>query len=87
MTIHSTLAILLNKNFNEFKALSDAKCDRLIKNHDQLHLLVIDEISLVGNKMLSFINHRLQIIKQVHHQFMGGINVIMTSYFYQVPLV
>jgi hypothetical protein len=36
--------------------------DSLIKNYYQLHLIVIDEISLVGSKMLSFIDHRLQII-------------------------
>jgi len=42
-----------------------------------LHLLVIDEISLVGNIMLSFIDYRLQIIKQVHNQFIGGIDVCL----------
>ncbi len=59
MTIHSTFAIPLNKNFNELKTLSDEKCDSLIRNYDQLHLLVIDEISLVGNRMLSFVDPRL----------------------------
>jgi DNA replication protein DnaC len=59
MTIHSTLTIPLNKNFNELKALSNEKCDNLIKKYDQLHLLVIDEISLVGNRMLSFVDPRL----------------------------
>jgi len=43
MNIISTLAIPLNKNFNELKTLNDEKCDSLIKNYDQLHLLVIDE--------------------------------------------
>jgi hypothetical protein len=86
MTIHLALTIRLNKKFNEFKALSDKKCDNLIKNHDQLHLLVIDDISLVGNRMLSFIDYKLQIIKQVHNQFMGGIDVIMTSDFCQACL-
>jgi hypothetical protein len=59
MTIHSSLAIHLNKNFNELKALTDENQDSLLKYNDQLHLLVISEISLVGNKMLSFIVHRL----------------------------
>jgi uncharacterized radical SAM superfamily protein len=56
-TIHSTLPIPLNKNFNELKALSDEKHDNLIKHYDQLFLLIINEISLVGNRMLSFIEH------------------------------
>jgi hypothetical protein len=42
---------------------------------------VINEISLVGNVMLTFIDHRLHILEQVHDQFMGGINVIMTCNF------
>ncbi len=37
--------------------------------------------------MLSFIDSRLCIIKQVHDDFMGGLNVIMLSDFYQAPLV
>jgi hypothetical protein len=43
ITIHSTLVIPLNKNFNELKTFSDEKHDSLIINYDQLHLLVIDE--------------------------------------------
>ncbi len=48
---------------------------------------MIDEISLVGNVILTFIDHRLQILEQVHDQFMGGLNLIMTGNFYQVHLV
>ncbi len=32
MTTHSTFVVLLNKNFNELKALSDENHDSLIKN-------------------------------------------------------
>jgi len=48
ITIHSTLAILLNKIFNELKTLNNEKHDTLINTYDQLWLFVIDEISLVG---------------------------------------
>ncbi len=44
-----------------------------------------DEVSLVGNRMLSFIDRRLRIIKQVHNEFMCGLDVIMTGDFYQAP--
>lgn len=61
--------------------------DSLIKIYDQLCLIVIDEISLVGSKMLSFIDRRLQIIKQNHNDFTGGLDVIMTNNLFQMPLV
>jgi hypothetical protein len=48
---------------------------------------MINEISLVGNVMLTFIDHRLHILEQVHDRFMGGFNVIMTCNFYQVHFV
>ncbi len=35
--------------------------------------------------MLTFIDHKLHIIKQVHNEFMGGLNVIMIGEFYQTP--
>jgi hypothetical protein len=87
MGIYSTLAISLNTIFNELKTLSNENHDSLLKNNDQLHLLIINDISLLGNKMLSFIDHRLRIIKHVHNQLMGGFNVIMASDFYQTPMV
>jgi hypothetical protein len=37
--------------------------------------------------MLSFIDCKLRIIKQVHNQFMGNFDVIMIGDFYQTPLV
>jgi hypothetical protein len=49
--------------------------------------LIIDKISLVSNKMLTFIDCRLCVIKQVHNEFMGGFDVIMTCDFWQAPLV
>lgn len=50
----------------------------LIKTYDQLHLL-INEIFLIKNRMLTFICHKLPIIKQVHNQFMDGFHVSRTS--------
>ncbi len=71
------LAIPLNKKYNELKALSDEKRDNLIKTYDQLQMLIINEISLIGNIMLTFIDHKLCDIKQTHNKFVGGLNVIM----------
>ncbi len=52
-----------------------------------MQILVIDEISLISNRMLTFIDRKLCDIKQVHKKFMGGFNVIMTCDFYQTPPV
>jgi hypothetical protein len=46
-------------------------------------MLVIIEISLVGNKMLIFVDYKLVDIKETLKEFMGGLDVIMTSDFYQ----
>jgi hypothetical protein len=69
----------------ELNALSDERHDTFIKTCDRLCLFVMDEIYLVGNKMISFIDCRLCIIKPVHNEIMGGLDVIMTSDFYQGP--
>jgi hypothetical protein len=64
--------------------VNDEKCDILIKTYDQLQLIVVDEIALVGYRKLSFIDRRLLVIKQVYKEFMNGLDVIMTNDFYQV---
>jgi len=35
--------------------------------------------------MLAFIDYKLQVKKQVHNQFMGGLDVIIIGNFYQAP--
>lgn len=49
--------------------------------------LIIDKISLVSNKMLTFIDCRLCVIKQMRIEFMAGFDAIMTCDFLQAPLV
>ncbi len=49
-TIHFSFAILINKNFNEFKTLNDERCDILITTYTQLQPLIINEIYLVRNR-------------------------------------
>jgi hypothetical protein len=61
--IHSAVAIPLNKNLTKLNALSDERWDIFIKTYDQLCLLVINEVFLVGNIMLSFIDRKPHIIK------------------------
>jgi hypothetical protein len=50
-------------------------------------LLLINEISLINDRMLTFIDCKLRIIKQLHNEFMGGLDVIMIGDFYQTPSI
>ncbi len=77
-----TIVISLNKNLNELNTFIDEKSNRLIKMHNELCLIIIDEILLVKNKIIAFIDCRLCVIKQIHKQQMGGLDVIMTTYFF-----
>jgi hypothetical protein len=49
--------------------------------------MVLDEISLIGKKILKFIDLRLRSIKCVHTIFFGNLNVIIIGDFYQAQLV
>ncbi len=77
----------LNKNYNELKALSDKKPNILIKPFHQLQMLIINEVLLIGNRMLTFIDHKLHDIKQAHNKFMGGLDVNTIGDFYKASLV
>jgi hypothetical protein len=46
---------------------------------------VIDEISLVGARMINVINNRLKSIKHIQNKLFCGLDFIMTSDFYQAP--
>ncbi len=48
---------------------------------------MIDEISLIGGEMLNVIDNRLKSIKHIQNKFFGGVDVFMTSDFYQTPFV
>lgn len=48
-TIHFPLAIPLNRGIHELESFPNGKNCIIIKSHDQLCLLIINEISLIGN--------------------------------------
>jgi hypothetical protein len=48
---------------------------------------VINEISLVGARIFNVIDNKLRSIKLIQNKIFGGVDVIMTSDFYQAPLV
>ncbi len=84
-TIHSSLSMPFN--YKDLSSLSSEWLDNLIKKYDQLQLMVLDEISSMGKKLLKFTNLQLRSIKSVHTKFFGNIDVIITSDFYQIQFV
>ncbi len=63
-TTHLALSIPLNKSIHDFKPLDDERCDILIKKYAQVKLSILDETSLIGSRMFSFNDKRLQLIKR-----------------------
>ncbi len=48
---------------------------------------MIDQISLAGARMFNVIDNRLQSIKHIQNKFFSGVDVIITSDFYQALCV
>ncbi len=83
MTIHSILKMLPNRNSKEYTKLSKEQKAALRLKFANLHTIIIDEISMVGNRMFRDINLRLQEIKGNKRLF-GGLNVIIFGDLYQL---
>jgi hypothetical protein len=47
---------------------------------------VINKISFVDARIFNVINNRLRSIKHIQNNLFGGVDVIMTSDFYEAPL-
>jgi hypothetical protein len=79
LTIHLTLNILVQQSLPSLPNLSLDSLNKLTCQYEQLQLVVIDEISLVGAKMFDVIYNRLRSIKNIQNKFFGGVDVIITS--------
>jgi hypothetical protein len=82
VTLHNAFQIKPSRN----KLIQTLSCDirnTLQMKYRNLSIAMIDEISMVENKMLSLLNSRLQIIKG-NHQLFGGISIIAIGDFYQL---
>ncbi|KAJ8048298.1 ATP-dependent DNA helicase PIF1 [Holothuria leucospilota] len=85
LTIHSAFQIDPNRGYNFLKLNSD-KLNSLQVKYRHLQVVIIDEISMVGNKQLLFINERLKEIKQNQQPF-GGVHIIAVGDLYQLKPV
>ena len=84
-TLHSLFHIPANQDFS-YKPLTSDVLNTYQCKYRHLKLLVIDEISMVGNKMLNYINRRLQQIMGSSDMF-GGLSVIAVGDLFQLKPV
>jgi len=82
LIIHSTLNILVQQSLFSILNLSSDSLNRFTCRYEQLQLVVINEISLVGARMFNVINNKLKSIKHIESNFFGGVDVIMIGDYY-----
>ncbi|XP_033725275.1 uncharacterized protein LOC117315237 [Pecten maximus] len=85
-TIHTAFKILPNRGYQSYHVDSDTLNSLRVKYRD-LSIVIIDEVSMVGNKMFSLINECLQRIKGNQKQLFGGVSVILIGDLYQLKPV
>lgn len=85
-TIHCAFHIPANQSLSTYNKLSWDTLNTLRSKYINLKWIIFDEISMVSNNMLKYINFRLQEIKSNSLLF-GGINIIAVGDFYQLKPV
>ncbi|XP_071855229.1 uncharacterized protein [Apostichopus japonicus] len=84
-TIHSALLIPASQGFH-YKALTSDKLNSLRVKFRNLKIIFIDEISMVGNGMFTYIDKRLQQIMGSKKIF-GGVSIIAVGDLFQLKPV
>ena len=85
VTLHSLLKIPVEKYLN-YAALSAYHLQQLRASFAGVHTIIIDEISMVSDRMFTFVSRRLSEISGSSEPF-GNFNIILFGDFFQLPPV
>ena len=83
MTLHSAFALPVTEFNGETPNLSSDVCNTLRSKLSCLKVIIIDEISMVGSKILSQVNNRLKAIMDNSLDF-RGVSIISVGDFHQL---
>lgn len=81
-TVHSAFCIPANQGF-QFKPLDMQQLNTMRARYRDLKVVIIDEISMVGQRMFNFINLRLQEVKGCSRSF-GNVSVLAVGDLFQL---
>jgi hypothetical protein len=90
MTLHNALGLPVDRtptgSASNLPPLPDDKLRSMRERWRNVHTLIIDEISMVSSRILSYILTRLSVIKDVRTQgvWFGNLNIICLGDFYQL---
>ena len=88
VTLHSLLRLPISKNLTELPPLTPTELSNLQAKLRAIRYIIIDEKSMIGLRMLSYIDSRLRQIFPSHQdQFFGGRSIMLLGDFYQLPPV
>lgn len=86
-TIHSWSGIRNGKGEID-KIIEDIRRNKkLMKNWREIQILVIDEVSMMSKRIFELLDEIGRTIRYCHHKPFGGIQVVFTGDFYQLPPV
>ena len=83
VTLHSAFKFNPNRSLMKQDVLSSSARTTLVNLYRHLKVVIVDEVSMVGNKCFRLLDKRLQQIKE-NNQFMGGVHLIMVGDFFQL---
>lgn len=87
-TIHSLFKIPITSSASgDLPQLTVQEATNLRNRHRDIEYFVIDEKSMIGCRMLHYIDHRMRQIFEYPDLFFGGRNVVLMGDFHQLPPV